>query len=443
MDDIQVVGTAAYENQTSVSPLGVLVVVIACLFVLALPRRWTVLPFLAMACFVSLAQRVVVFSLDFDFIRITVLFGIIRLMLRREYIGFVWKPIDKVVLLNTTSLMFFYIVHYGTVGAIINRLGIGFNALGTYFLFRCWIRDWADVDRIIVSFIWISIPEAIFFLLENQTGRNVFSYFGGVPEITVIRQGRLRCQGPFTHPILAGCFWASVIPLVATGWWKSTKDKVLATIGVTAAVVIVICCASSTPVLGALCAIIGAGFFVLRKKMRWVRWTLLLTLIGLHVSMKAPVWHLVSRVSAVGGSTGWHRYNLINQTIINFRQWWLTGCSTYTIASWGIWEGDVTNHYIYMAVQGGVVTLILFIAVLTIAYGNVGKLVRIQRRNKYRQILAWSLGVTLFVHCVNFIGITYFGQTYIILYLLFAIIGSLTPAKPIKTATHASTATNH
>ena len=38
---------------------------------------------------------------------------------------------------------------------------------------------------------------------------------GGVPEITVVREGRLRCQGAFAHPILAGCFWAEQLPLIA------------------------------------------------------------------------------------------------------------------------------------------------------------------------------------------------------------------------------------
>jgi hypothetical protein len=148
--------------------------------------------------------------------------------------------------------------------------------------------------------------------------------------------------------------------------------------------------------------------------------------------MKAPVWHLVSRVSAVGGSTGWHRFILIDQTINNFGDWWLTGCSIYTVATWGIWAGDVTNQYILMGVKGGFLTFILFIVLIAIAFREVGILWRLHSRNSYRLAVSWALGVSLFVHCTMFIGVSYFGQILIIWYLLLAMIGSLSRLPPSR-----------
>ena len=58
-----------------------------------------------------------------------------------------------------------------------------------YFLFRCLVRTWEDVDRVVLGFIVISVPVAIFFLIERSTGRNLFAMFGGVPLITDIRDG--------------------------------------------------------------------------------------------------------------------------------------------------------------------------------------------------------------------------------------------------------------
>jgi hypothetical protein len=37
----------------------------------------------------------------------------------------------------------------------------------------------------------IIIPLAVLFAVEMTTGRNLFSVFGGVPEITIIREDRL------------------------------------------------------------------------------------------------------------------------------------------------------------------------------------------------------------------------------------------------------------
>lgn len=424
-EDIQIVGQSVYANQTTVQPLGLLLIVVFGLCVWFLPRRWSVLPLIAMACFVSSAQRIVVVDLDFDFMRIMILFGVMRLFFRKEYINFTWKPLDTAMVLWTLSSMFFYILQQGNLSAIINRLGFAFDTFGMYFLFRCLIQDWHDINQIIFGCIGLSIPVALFFILEKVTGQNLFSFFGGVPAITLVREGKLRCQGAFSHPIIAGCFWVSLMPLMAAVWVRSAKQKVWVASGLVSSLVIIFCCASSTPVLGVLSAIIGGLFFYFRNSMRMVRWGVLLTLIALHMVMNAPVWHLISRISAVGGSTSWHRYNLINQAIVNFWDWCFVGCSGQTVASWGIWAGDITNQYFLEGLRCGFLTMCLFITIIVIAFCEVGRLWRLQVQSIFQLMLSWAMGVSLFVHCINFIGVAYFGQIWITWYLLLAMIGSL------------------
>jgi hypothetical protein len=168
---------------------------------------------------------------------------------------------------------------------------------------------------------------------------------------------------------------------------------------------------------------IGGGMFFLRRRMRLVRWAFVLTLVCLHMVMQSPVWHLISRVSAVGGSTGWHRFNLINQAISRIGEWWLLG--TPSTAHWGQGLKDVTNQYILEGVRGGFLTLCLFVIMIAIAFREVGKLWRLQSRNPYCLALSWAMGVSLFVHCMNFIGVSYFGQIHIAWFLILAMIGSI------------------
>jgi len=422
---IEIAGNNTLSGQTIVHPLGLMAVAVLGGCVLSLPRHWAVVPLLVMACFIPSAQRIVIANLDFDFLRIMVLFGGIRLLLRKEYCCFVWQTLDKVIVVWTISSIVFHVMQHGTFAAFENRLGFAFDSIGMYFLFRCLIRSWSDLDRIVLGALLISVPVALLFLIENRTGRNMFSVFGGVPEITVIREGKLRCQGAFSHAILAGCFWASLVPLFAARWWKARKERFWTIVGLVTSAFIVVCCASSTPVFGVVSALIGALFFVCRRQMRVVRWVGVLVLVSLHLVMQAPVWHLISRVSAVGGSTGYHRYKLINEMINNFSDWWAYGCSGHTVASWGIWKGDVTNHFLLEGVRGGVVTMILFFAIIVIAFREVGRIWRVQTRQPYRLAQAWALGVSLFAHCMMFIGVSYFGQIIIIWYLLLAIIGSM------------------
>ena len=77
-----------------------------------------------------------------------------------------------------------------------------------YFLFRCLVRTWDDIARTAMGFAVISVPVAVAFLVENQTGYNVFSTLGGVEESTLVREGRIRCQAHSRTPFWRAAFGA-------------------------------------------------------------------------------------------------------------------------------------------------------------------------------------------------------------------------------------------
>ena len=65
--------------------------------------------------------------------------------------------------------------------------------------------------------------------------------------------------------------------------------------------------------VGIVC--LGYAMFPVRRYLGWIRLGVVLMLVALHFAMKKPVWHLIARIDIVGGSTGWHRYNLINKAV--------------------------------------------------------------------------------------------------------------------------------
>lgn len=424
-------GQVAYADQDVLHPVGVTALIVGCLLVLILPRRYAVIPLLAMAAVIPSAQRIVVFDLDFTYLRVLLLCGMLRVLLRGEGRAFVWKPIDKVSVSWCVVSFIVPLLRAGTNG-LETRCGYLYDAIGTYFLFRFLVRDWDDVRCLASAAALLSIPLAWAFLMENRTQYNIFSVFGGVNEITVVREGRLRCQGPYSHPILAGCFWAVLLPLIAARWWHGARGRVEAALGFTSSLVIIGCCASSTPVGGAAAALIGGLMFYLRRHMRAVRWAVLLGLVSLHLVMKAPVWHLIGRVSAVGGSTGYHRYLLIDRAIRHFAEWALLG--TDSTAHWGLGLFDVTNQFVMQAVVGGLLNLVLFVALLALCFQAAGRLWQQVSNDAAKVALAWALGVSVFVHMSNFVGVTYFGQTTMLLYMIPALLGSLAPAPDTRPA---------
>jgi hypothetical protein len=413
----------AWADQTVLHPLGLAAILILGAAMLIVPRRYSVWPLIIMACFIAPAQRIVIAGLDFNLLRIMVVFGWIRLFIKNETAGFVWRPIDTVIIAWASAATLTYTILMGTGSAFVNRLGVSLDGVGTYFLLRCLLRNWDDLDNAIRGVILVSIPVAAAFLIENQTGRNAFAVFGGVPFITDEREGRLRCQGAFPHPIMAGCFWASLMPLIAVRWWAGPALRTGVVVGLGTSSIIVLCCASSTPVMAVLFGIGGMAMFFMRHHMRAIRWSLVALLLLLHLTMKAPVWHLISRINVVSGSTGWHRFHLINSAVEEFPNWWLLG--TTTTEDWGAGLRDVTNQYVLEGVRGGLITLLLFIAVLALAFGEAGRLWRRWAASPFRLATAWALGVSLFVHTMNFLAVSYFGQTVMAFILPIAAVTSL------------------
>ena len=259
----------------------------------------------------------------------------------------------------------------------------------------------------------------------------MFFIFGGVPEFTVMRYDRFRCQGPFRHPILAGTLGATMMPIFVILLFEQGKKKFIGLISIISSIIIVVTSASSGPLLAWIGAVIALFSWPLRNKMRMVRWGILLGLITLHMIMKAPVWYLIARISEITGGTGWGRSQLIDIAISHFNEWWLIG--TMKTAHWdpvGVLPNedmmDITNQYILEGVFGGLGRMLLFIAIIVFAFKLIGKArTTLKNENFAIQYLPWALGAALFAHTVGFISVAYFDQLIVMWYLLLAMISAI------------------
>ncbi len=94
-------------------------------------------------------------------------------------------------------------------------------------------------------------------------------------------------------------------------------------------------------------------------------------------------------------------------------------------AHWGYLTVDMTNLYIVQGLHGGVGLMALFILIITVGFRDVGRMVRFFETDRAKKFTGWALGVCLFIHVMNFIGVSYFGQINMIWYMLLASIASL------------------
>ncbi len=396
-------------------------IIIACvlaILTLSLPRKFFLIPYVVGICFVPADQRIIIMGLDFTVLRILIVAGVVRIFLRDEQKNIAWNNFDKLLFGWAICGAAIYVVRESDMGALIYKSGTLFDILGLYWLFRQGIRSWSDVATIIKLFAVCAILMVPLVAIERATGRNPFLYLGRVH--TAVRESRYRCQASFPHSIIFGVFWASLIPFFIS-FAIVERRKCLYWLAIAAVIFMVIVTRSSTP-YGTLAInlVLLLVLFRYRCYGRYIALGLCGLAVALHIVMKAPVWHLLARISIVGGSTGWHRYHLINETVKHFSEWAMLG--TRSTLHWGWGMHDITNQYCLEGIRGGLITLVLFVIVLIVAVRTVGRY-SLQNIPRNQQWLAWGVCVSILGHCVSFIGVSYFGQIHMLLYLTFAIVG--------------------
>ena len=410
------------------SPLGILFLLAASSALLLVPRRWAALPLLAGTCYMTLGQGVDLGVFYFSVVRILILVGALRVLVRGErlaggMIGLDWLMVAGAIWTIASSAF-----HEPPISSLVYRLGMVYNTCGLYFLIRCFCSSANDVVDVIKCTAILLVPIALEMTNEQITGRNWFAFLGGVEDVVTVRGDRLRAQGPFAHPILAGTVGAVCAPLMA-GVWR--RHPLAAKVGLSACVVIVLASASSGPLLSLIFSGFALFLWRYRQFTRQMRVAAVVGYILLDIVMKAPAYFLLARIDLTGSSTGWHRAALIQSSIQHLEEWWLAGTDRTvhwmpTGVQWSTNHTDITNHYIEMGVHGGLPLMFLFIATLWCAFGYVGKVLRNARSVALSdQFLVWSLGASLFAHAATCLSVSYFDQSYAFLYLDFAVVGGL------------------
>jgi hypothetical protein len=409
--------------------LAILWLLITSTALLAVPRRWAPVPLLFGCSYMTLAQGIELGPVSLPIYRILLLVGLARILLRGERIAGSFNLIDKLMVFWSIWVLFASFFHEGEGAGPIYASGVVFNLILIYYLIRIWCRDLSEVAGVVRVVAVLLVPIALVMIAEKVTGKNVLSVLGGVPENVFVREGKLRAQGPFRHPILAGTVGATCIPLFVGIW---NRHRMMAIVGTVAALIMVFACASSGPVMSLLAALGALVMWRFRHLTPAVRWASVVAYLFLLVAMEKPPYYLIARIDISGGSTGWHRSFLIEQTFKHLSEWWLFG-TDYTrhwMPNQGIAQSpnhtDVTNYYIGFGVFGGLPSMLLIIAILLVAFSWVGKVQRSLSTSKpVDSFMAWCFGCSLFAHAATSISVAYFDQSMLFFWLAVAVVSSV------------------
>ena len=395
-------------TDTVIHPLVVLYLLISVALTLTLPRGKAITPFLLAFFTIPMGQVVVLGGLHFTALRILILVGLVRRAIfrgsssRGKFPGG-YNTVDWAVVLFSISSVVVFLLEFMEMPAVITGLGDLVDLLGGYLVVRFLIPDGVAMRRAIKALVAVCVIQGACMINERISHINLFGMLGGIPLAAAVRDGMIRAAGSL-GALTAGPFAGVLIPMFL--WlWTQRGSRMIAYAGLAAATAMVITSNSSTSLMALGGSLLGLSFWPLRKHMRQIRWGLVIMLTGLHMVMKAPVWSLIARVDLTGSSSSWQRYLLVDMTIRHFGEWWLMGTKDYVNWGWGSW--DTCNQFVDVAVKGGLLTLIFYIAILKGCFGAIGRARKVVNGDRGQEWLLWCLGSALFATIVAQFGINY------------------------------------
>lgn len=415
--------------------VGLTILIMLILVILFMPREWAAVGVIAGVLYLTGGQQVFIGGFNFFSLRFIEIAGFVRIVSKREFSLKKINKIDKYFIAFQSIYLIMFIIRSNVDPSLIEtwsyRVGFYCDGVMSYFILRGLLQSPSEFKQFLKRSAILIIPFAILMVIEGSTGRNLYSLMGGVPETPVLRDGHYRSQGSFGVAITAGSFGATVMPLFIY-LALIAKERLWGIVGIIACLIIIIASHSSGPLMAFIAGIVAWMCWSFRKRMKLVRWGIVLLLIFLQLLMKAPIWFIFSRLSDILGGDGWHRANLIDQFVNHFKDWWLMGMSLEKTGDWAatrLENGavDVTNAYISLGIGGGLITVILFIGLLIICFKLLGKSIKCVRGvDKQGELLLWGIGSALITHIVNIMAVRYWDQMYMVWYMALAVVSSMT-----------------
>jgi hypothetical protein len=126
------------EQQVStITPSSLVFTICLGILLLVLPRRYALIPLFISGCYMTLGQVLLVGPFNFTIFRILILFGLLRIIVRKEIFSIKLNSIDKVLIALVLVSSFLFIL----LRAPLKPLSPGsssYNAIGTYFSSGRW-----------------------------------------------------------------------------------------------------------------------------------------------------------------------------------------------------------------------------------------------------------------------------------------------------------------
>jgi hypothetical protein len=367
-------------------------------------------------------------SLNFTLIRLLILFLLLKLFNINS--RFNSNKIDRYVLIwGIVTLIIPLLTYTLPISKVLeNKSGLLMNTVLVYFITRMCIQTKKELISFSKAIVLILVPYAILGIMESIYHWQPFIIFkhymppGWVDPGTGIsadRFGMARAYGPTGNPIMFGIIFMIMAPFLNI--LKNTINK----INYLTCLILIAFGAMSSLSSGPLMLLLIYYFIYSLQKIKHIikplLWTFAFGIVSVAIISNRPFYHVIASYANPFGGAYWHRAKLIDLTIHNFNEWFLSGYGGND-PGWGPELGarwtDITNHFIAVATSYGLAGLVIF---CTIIFLSIKYSIRILKQNPECEPTIWPFITILVSLCVVLNSCTLFSQALTCYYIVLGV----------------------
>ena len=292
-----------------------------------------------------------------------------------------------------------------------------------YYFFRCLVRTTEDLHALITGLMRPLPIILVFAAMQSVTGFGLFDMFKGGDDVFGVydsgmkRLGLTRADVGLTHYIMMGLFFAMHVPIAIGHYLGRGLD-----FAKVAARVIFIPLGAFFSLSGGSFLITGAGIgswamWPVRKVWPVIAFVGICGVVFVEMNSNRGTLAILATFAATDGDSAWYRIRLPSAVFAKMDGHWLLGYGRNK-PEMGIYN-DITNHYLWWLMQGGLPCMLSFIGCIAVALHRAGHAAR-RSCSEYLYWVSWGIGIAIVGLALGMMTVTLFGQMRTYLFLLFA-----------------------
>lgn len=371
--------------------------------------------------------------------RLLALLLLIKFIARDLNHRFWFNKVDFLVFLIWFWTVFATIALGAEFSQVSQMIGRGLDTVLMYFVARIAFLEANSAERMFRWLVFTALVMGAFGVYEAVTWSSPYHAFSGgnlrIEGYSEIRYGLLRAQGSTQVSIYFGMAMMLITGLIwsVRGYVRNNR---MFRLSLLASALATLSSLSSGPWI-AFFMLVGVNTYY--KFTSWIKPTLIIILcmaILLELASNRHFYHLIDYL-AIDPRTAWYRTRLMEIAVNQMGDYWLFGVGSNWPHHWAaLLDGrahiDVVNNYIVVALYGGLLALVMFIATHVLAVKQAVKAFRVEESEPRRKLL-FSLAATLIALDLSSLSVGLFGPALLLSSILLGLlVSSAMNMKPEK-----------